>query len=67
VPLATRQNATNAMMVCRSGVAWNRTPADAGAENTRTFFTHCFGRASRISPTRRPPLPAGIAGRSSGV
>ncbi len=30
-----------------SSVGWSSTPAAPGAANTRTFFSHCFGRAVR--------------------
>ncbi len=50
VPLAARQNATNAMSVSMSAVRWVSTPAAPGAAATSRFLTHCRGRASRMKP-----------------
>ena len=46
------------------------TPAAPGAANTSTFFTHCFGRASRrklrASEGRRPVSGASAPGVGAG-
>ena len=52
VPLAARQKHTNAIAVRKAGVPSKSTPA-AGAATTRTFFSHCFGRA-RAQERRKP-------------
>jgi hypothetical protein len=49
VPAAARQKQTKAMTVSVSATRVSSTPAAPGAANTRTFLTHCFGRARRSS------------------
>ena len=70
VPLAARQNATNAIIVRPSWSGSVSTPAAPGAANTSTFFTHCFGRASRRKlrtiEGRRPDSGASAPGVGAG-
>ena len=70
VPLAARQKAANAINVRPSWSGSVSTPAAPGAANTSTFFTHCFGRASRrklrTSEGRRPVSGASAPGVGAG-
>ena len=50
VPLAARQNATNASDARTRLGPSSSTPAAPGAANTSTFFSHCLGRPVRRSP-----------------
>ena len=69
VELETRQNAANAASSLPITPLSPRAPAAAGAANTRTFFTHCFGRAVRTSPrssANRGVAGGGVAGPGAG-
>src|SRR5437763_5525594 len=70
VPLAARQKAANAINVRPTWTGSVSTPAAPGAANTITFFTHCFGRASRrklrTSEGRRPVSGASAPGVGAG-
>ena len=58
---AARQNATNATATSNSTTFSKIRFAANGAASTRTFLTHCFGRAVRIRPLIAFPLRAGAS------
>ncbi len=60
VPDATRQNTMNAPMTRAVVRQSPRTPAAAGAMNTRTFLIHCGGRMPRTRASRGPEACSGV-------